>query len=158
MLHCFFLFVEIVCQTPYGPPNRYLTGPFPTSITTDDFNNDGKLDLAVDNTISLLFSRGDGTFNSQATYPVGSLPISITAGDFNGDSKLDLAVVNYDDNNIGMLLGNGDGTFQNQQTYSAGVHPISITAGDFNSDSKLDLAVVNYHTVKKKRRIINPCP
>ena len=69
-------------------------------MTMGDFNNDGKLDLAVanyhDNTITLLLGNGDGTFTqpSGSPYAVGEGPSAIAAADFNGDGKLDLAVAN----------------------------------------------------------------
>jgi len=50
----------------------YLTGDDPVSIITDDFNNDAKLDLVVvnshDDSVSVLFSNGNGTVQSQKRY------------------------------------------------------------------------------------------
>jgi hypothetical protein len=63
-----------------------------------DFNNDGKLDLAIanygDNTVTLLLGNGDGTFTqaSGSPYVVVNGAYMIAAADFNGDGKLDLAV------------------------------------------------------------------
>jgi len=66
------------------------------SVMTGDFNGDGKIDLLLNvnstssNSISLLFGKGDGTFQSQLsqTLPLNSTPTFVA--DFNGDGKPDL--------------------------------------------------------------------
>ena len=41
----------------------------------------------TDDTVSVLLSNGDGTFQPQVTYAVGSYPVAIVAGDFTGDGR-----------------------------------------------------------------------
>jgi YD repeat-containing protein len=125
----------------------------PEGIAVGDFNEDGKLDLAVTNTgggtVTILLGNGDGTFTTSVNSPAaGASPISVVAGDFNQDGKLDLAVTNSGGLGAGtvtILLGNGDGTFAQASgsPITVGEMPVSIAVADFNGDGKPDLAVVN---------------
>jgi Bacterial Ig-like domain (group 3)/FG-GAP-like repeat/Abnormal spindle-like microcephaly-assoc'd, ASPM-SPD-2-Hydin len=125
------------------------TGNAPFCLVVGDFNHDGKLDLAVanslDNTVTILLGVGDGTFTTKATYGVGTLPQQIVAGDFDENGILDLAVSNETDGTVSVLLGVGDGTFNVQSPISTGgsLFPIGLIATDFNNDNHLDLAAVN---------------
>jgi hypothetical protein len=88
-------------------------GTQPWALVAGDFNNDGKLDLAIVNrpntgygSVTLLLGNGDGTFTqaSGSPYTVGNSPVAIAAADFNGDGKLDLAVANSADGTVSILL------------------------------------------------------
>ena len=118
-------------------------GTNPYDVITGDFNGDGKADLAVandiDNNISVLINKGDGTFKATVNYVAGNRPSSVTKGDFNGDGKADLAAANYNSGTISVFLGNGDGSFAAAVNYSGGATPIFVTTGDFNGDGKIDL-------------------
>ena len=76
----------------------------PGSIVVDDFNGDGKDDLAVVNfcsddpcgqsSVSVLLGKGDGTFQEHLDYLTGTGSVSIVVGDFNHDGRPDLAATN----------------------------------------------------------------
>jgi hypothetical protein len=151
------------------PAQSYAAGNRPTSVAVGDFNNDGKLDLAVadylssdvslSSNVSVLLGKGDGTFLPAQKFTTGAGRRSVAVGDFNGDGKLDLAAAGfrdvYDpysgyhtiDEEVDVLLGQGDGTFQKAVAYPAGSYPDSVAVGDFNADGKPDLAVANYGNV-----------
>jgi hypothetical protein len=52
----------------------------------------------------VLLGNGDGTFQSQITYPADSSPSYVILGDFNNDKKLDLAVANKYSNDLTIFL------------------------------------------------------
>lgn len=128
-------------------------GNNPQGVVAADFNGDGKQDLAiansVDNSVTILLSNGDGTFNQAAGSPIvlgnNLQPVALAAGDFNNDDNLDLAVANETDNSVSVLLGNGDGTFTLGGTRfsTSGQNPVALAVVDLDGDGFLDLAVVN---------------
>jgi hypothetical protein len=135
----------------FNPATFYTVGPgnAPLTVVSADLDLDGNLDLAAadywNSHISVLFGKGDGTFQRPLSFSVPS-PIGLAVGDFNGDGIPDLAVLEYVVNapsSLGILLGNGDGTFQSNATYTLGITPTSIVIADFDGDGNLDIAVTN---------------
>jgi len=63
-----------------------------------DLNGDGKLDLLVANyqksSVSVLFGKGDGKFQSPVQYAYAMPPQFVAIGDLNGDGRLDLVTAN----------------------------------------------------------------
>ena len=132
----------VLNQASFGVGNQ------PEAMAVGDFNGDGKPDVAVadamDNNVSILLGKPDGTFAAKVDYPVGYRPNSVVAVDLNGDGRVDLAVTNQYDYTVSVLLGNGDGTFRPAMSFpTGGTFPAAIVAGDFNHDGKVDLALVN---------------
>jgi hypothetical protein len=126
----------------------------PASVVIGDFNNDGRLDIAVANSgadnIGVLLGNGNGTFSSPKSYSTGSgsFPYSIAIGDLNNDNQLDIVVANQGSNSFSVLLGFVNGTFFSPSNYLTGdgSQPLSIAVGDFNNDSRLDIIVANSGT------------
>ena len=135
-----------VCLIP-SSTSPFTVGVNPYSVTSADFNSDGKADLAVANysstNVSLLLGNGVGSFAPAVNFPVGTNPRSVTSADFNADGKADLAVVNQLNDNVSVLLGNGAGSFATAVNFVVGASPSSVISADFNNDGKADLATAN---------------
>ena len=123
-------------------------------IVANDFNGDGKMDLAFCSVITaqmgILLGNGDGTFQKPVYYHAGTVGVlwNFTAGDFNADSKTDF--IDWFFKNGGdvplfaTLLGNGDGTFQKQRPVflPGNIEEFGVVAGDWNSDGLLDFVML----------------
>jgi uncharacterized protein (DUF2141 family) len=154
-----------------NPDGSFQTGvTYPTagsgaqSAVIDDFNGDGKLDIAVVSAygtsggsaqqISILLGNGDGTFQAAQNFTIPTLPgytnpgqtlvNNIISTSLRGNGKKDLILSN------GLVyLGNGDGTFTANPTQplpfftdysSAGPY---LASGDVNNDGKADVVLSN---------------
>ncbi len=126
-------------------------GSYPLGIVSDDFNDDGKSDLAVTNFSSSfdelnivygLNRENDISSFSEFSYEVLYGACGIAGGDYNCDDKPDIAVANRYSNKVSILKGSY-GMFHFRQDFSVGESPVNLVSGDFNNDGKDDLAVVN---------------
>jgi hypothetical protein len=128
----------------------YSTIPSSTSdapmVAPADFNNDGHLDLAIENnytSVLVRLSNGNGGYGADVAYNLGATTRvrAVVAKDLNKDGRMDIVTANQA--SLSVLLGAGDGTFGAATTYTvtnaAGLLA-SVAVADFNNDGKLDLA------------------
>jgi hypothetical protein len=135
------------------------------SLASGDFNGDGKPDLAAStqfsdgasgeftahNTVNVLFSNGDGTFQPAVDYvdfpPVGdrSSPDSfpLVAGDFDGDGKTDLATGALASHDVSVMISRAAGAPPVARRHGIGTGSLAMVAGDLNGDGRTDLVSAN---------------
>jgi hypothetical protein len=130
--------------------NLACCGYAPVAVVAQDFNGDGKVDLAVldegGNSIDVMLGKGNGTFSPAVDYGVGMYePGSIAVGDFNHDGILDLLAVSGEvPSGVSILLGTGSGTFGKAIFHQINTPPPDAGAvADFNHDGYPDVAVAN---------------
>ncbi|MEG3960451.1 FG-GAP-like repeat-containing protein, partial [Microcoleus sp. herbarium2] len=135
-------------------------GSRPNSVTTGDFNSDGKPDLALakldTNNVSILLNTTatlatTPTFATRVDFPTGTGPTSVSIGDFNGDGLPDLATANRDSGSASILLnttapGATTPTFATHVTFVTGTSPWVVSIGDIDGDGLPDLATANRDT------------
>ena len=125
-----------------------------TSVTTGDFNSEGRPDIAATAGTSIAFFPAQ---NKPQNTPVTQIFTTATASsvsiggasnvrrvliaDATGDAKADLIATT--DTSVVVIPGNGAGAFSSPITLAmpANYAAASIAAGDFNSDGFPDLAV-----------------
>lgn len=92
----------------FAAPSGITTFTSVTAVAVDDFDGDGKLDVASTAAPSSVYlQKGNGTGMLSAPLlilPVGSGPRAIVAADFNGDAIADLATANQAAGNVSVLL------------------------------------------------------
>jgi len=90
------------------PPLTSPAGAEPFSLQANDFDGDGRLDLAVAdndaNTLDVLLGVGDGTFLAPLSLTLANPPRTVVSGDFDGDGKPDLAAAAPSTASVSVLL------------------------------------------------------
>ena len=109
-----------------------------------DFNQDGKVDLGVDNyfdnNMGVLFGNGNGTFQTVAHYSAPPYPLVWQAVDLDGDGYPDIVAPNAGTRDFTILRNQGNGLFGAAfQITSGGDNTRTSAVADFNKDGKPDL-------------------
>jgi hypothetical protein len=124
------------------------TGFNPWGIVANDFDSDGKPDLAIwkdDNTLSVLRNvtiNGSISFTNVLSIPVGLFVLTeLRAFDIDGDKKTDL-IIPSGNNKVAIYRNTSSPsniTFAPKVEVTLAFNPYVITAGDLDGDGKNDL-------------------
>lgn len=136
--------------TLYVPSSISLNGK-PNRVVLQDFNSDGKLDIAASlletssgnpgNQVVVMLGTGSGAFDPPTYLTVGPGPAALCAAYLDADNALDLAVSSRDSNSLSLFHGVGDGTFVPLGVVPCGPRPYELASSDFNEDGTADLVV-----------------
>lgn len=133
----------------FEPMAKYASG-FVSAITSDHFNADEILDIAVAtySGVMIYLGAGDGTFGSGAFFDAPDDTRDMTVGDFDADGAVDLALASWANTDVSIMTGNGDGTFDAAVSYDVAGEAYSLVVGNFNANTKPDVAVATPAGVK----------
>jgi hypothetical protein len=99
-----------------------ITGNYPYGITLNDFNKDGKIDIAtaLQNSSSIDVKLNTGTLPLFSTFsyinPYG-ISTNLVSSDFDGDNDIDIAVLDHNTNSVCF--------YKNTDSVSIGINPIN---------------------------------
>ncbi len=139
------------CATPsFRGVRNYQLFDTPNSMSSADFNNDGKKDIVTLATghsgsglsVNVVLNNGAGGFGPATAYQTSSgTPMHLTVAQVNTtDGNVDLIVT--DGFSVQVMFGNGAGAFGSTIMFTVGTHfHYSTVPADFNNDGKTDLAV-----------------
>lgn len=122
---------------------RVNAGATTYGLVSEDFNNDGRADLACSNdagnAIKVLINNNNLGFFAPVSYPAGTQTQKLIAAHLNADVFIDMVAVNYGSSSVSVFINSGSGTFAPTVNYTVGLNPTSVTATDLTGDSIADL-------------------
>ncbi len=128
-------------------------GDAPLSVAVGDLDGDQIEDLAVPNwgedTVSVFFGNGDGSFETGPVLDAGLVPEDVEIADLDGDGAADIVTLDgfgseEADGLLVVIPGVGDGTFDPIALYDVGAGPSAVAVGDLDGDGALDVVTVNF--------------
>jgi hypothetical protein len=144
--------VAVLSQNASGDWSEedYQTGVDSYGVAAADVNDDGRLDLVIENelsgTISVLVNKGSGP--SDQFYPAVSYTpgpsfagTNIIVKDVNGDGKPDILFIPTEPT-LNVMLNQGDGKFIAESLIETGLSSNSMAVADLNHDGIPDIPMI----------------
>jgi hypothetical protein len=145
-LSCLALFLSqfLSAQWCYNPGASNTASTSPSAILSDDFNNDGKMDVLVGvfNRVYLFTGNGAGAFTSSVVVNTSGQIISIASAHLNADPYKDFIFL-IQSGNAMVALGSSSGSFSIAGGYPGCASPLSVLTEDFNNDNLQDLIITD---------------
>ncbi len=126
-----------------------LIGGKPYKIVSGDFDKDGKIDLAILDSIKLTVLKNDGTGNFTISSTVNSFTGAndMAIGDIDNDGDIDLLVSDQWQNAFHILKNTGNGVFNPSGIcQTGGTRPFHIVVCNLDNDCYMDVAVTNWES------------
>jgi hypothetical protein len=129
----------------YHAYDTVLDGTVIGTVALGDLDGDGALDIAAgtDAGLSVLFGRGDGSFEPAAA--VGGLAdvLGIAVARLDSDAIDDLALSSSGADSVAVVLGAAGRNLAVEQTYPTGALPRGIVVGDLVGNNARDVATAD---------------
>lgn len=132
--------------------NDYIIGNDPNRITLNDFDRDGRIDMAVSFYQGLAVYRNTTTgsaisFGGRQDYTLLRQVLDLKSADIDGDGAPDLITANYFDSSFSVLRNTSTGplsiSFSTRLEFKSADGTNCLAIADFNGDTKPDVAASN---------------
>ncbi|MBL6444788.1 VCBS repeat-containing protein [Fulvivirga sp. 29W222] len=120
------------------------------NLTTGDFNEDGRLDIAAIANLTgrvVIFpnnsSSGSFNFGALQSFAINANPWGITTGDVDGDGRLDIITTSLTDNSMAILNNqySGGNISFTRKLLNVGSKSRNVSVQDLDGDAKPDFVV-----------------
>ncbi|MCU1287428.1 MAG: Na-Ca exchanger/integrin-beta4 [Acidobacteriales bacterium] len=155
---CFLLCAVLSPAQATFQKHTYQTGLKPTSVVSEDFNQDGRKDFAIavfdEGQVLIHYGNADATFGAGMPVNVCGFPQKIVSGDFNHDGLPDLATINFprseptadcaiaNQPTITVIYGRAGGPTTASFSVAIESPAIDLAVGDIDGNGFTDLAAL----------------